>query len=132
MKIIKWIVGIIVVILIIVLTLFCFKKIHIQNEPTISIWELDEYKGLELDDIQEINIISYTEGGSESVLQESRDEIEKTYNSLSKIQVGKETDMACEDNTTIYSMKLKTGEEVNVEIECDWIVIHNKRYLIVK
>ena len=63
---------------------------------------MQEYQDLKLDEIKQINVVRYTEGGSESVLEEEKDDIERTYHYLSQIRVGKETDMACEDNTTIY------------------------------
>ena len=54
------------------------------------------------------------------------------YNSVKNIRVGKETNRACEDNTTVYIFNMKDNTQFKVEIECDWVVIGNKRYNIVK
>ena len=40
--------------------------------------------------------------------------------------------MACEDNTTVYLITLKDGKKKTITIECDWIIIGDKRYLIEK
>lgn len=131
MKYIKWIVVISIVLLIILLLFLLFYQKHKEIEDSVSLFEMEEYKKIQLEKIKQINILSYTEGGSESVLEEDKDSIQKTYLSLSRIRVGKETNMACEDNTTVYVIQLEDETEISIEIECDWLVVGNERYKIV-
>ena len=47
------------------------------------------------------------------------------------MKIGKETDQVCEDNSTVYNF-IEEEKAIHFEIECDWIIINNKRYLIYK
>ena len=130
----KWLIGVlllIVLVIIIIVVVINFKKEKLITEST-PLFEMKEYQNITADKIEQINIIRYTEGGSDSTLEEDKKEIERTYHYLSQLRVGKETDMACEDNTTIYILQLQEEETVSIEIECDWIVMNNKRYTIIK
>ena len=40
--------------------------------------------------------------------------------------------MTCDDNTKIYVFNMDNGSSISVEIECDWVVLGNKRYEIIK
>ena len=91
---------------------------------------MDDYKDIVLDKIKSINYIRYTEGGREDNEIIDKDEITTIYNYLKNIKVGEETNRACEDNTTIYELHLNDDRDIKIEIECDWLVIGNKRYLI--
>lgn len=94
--------------------------------------ETDLYKKINIDEVSQLTITKYTEGGA--LLEEITDieEIESTYNSLGNIRLGKKTDMACEDNTTIYLFQESDEKKTAIEIECDWIIIGKDRYLINK
>ena len=130
MKYLKWIIGIIIILIAVFLFLFLFHKK--EEEHSIPLFELEEYNHIQLDDIKQIDIVSYTEGGAESVLEDDFDSFQRTFNRLSQVRVGNETNMACEDNTTVYIIQLKDDTEVSIEIECDWLVIDGKRYEIVQ
>ena len=97
-----------------------------------SILAFEEYKNINLDEILKITKIRYTVGGAEDENITDRSEINSIYNMLKELKVGKETDMACEDNTTIYRFEMKNNEKYSIEIECDWFVINGKHYNIVK
>ena len=46
------------------------------------------------------------------------------------MKIGRKTDMACDDNTTIYVFTLTDETKLSLEIECDWVVINNIRYIL--
>ena len=126
---------IILLILSIVLTIFhpkekVIKKDNNKNKNiNISLMKFDEYKDIKLEDIDHIEIIRYTEGGDESKDISDREEIKDTYISLSKKKIIKKTDMACDDNTTIY--KFYMGDNViSIEIECGILINNKERYIL--
>lgn len=124
---------IILLILSIVLTIFHPKEKVIKKDNNkninISLMKFDEYKDIKLEDIDHIEIIRYTEGGDESKDISDREEIKDTYISLSKKKIIKKTDMACDDNTTIY--KFYMGDNViSIEIECGILINNKERYIL--
>lgn len=120
-------------ILLIIMCLFIFTGC-IKEEPVNIkyIKSFDKYKNLYRDNIKSIKKVRYTEGGDQSEEYTTEEDIDKIFNSISSIKLGKETNMTCEDNTTVYIFYLKDGSETFVEIECDWVIVNSKRYLIVK
>ena len=124
---------IILLILSIVLTIFHPKEKVIKKDNNkninISLMKFDEYKDIKLEDIDHIEIIRYTEGGDESKDISDREEIKDTYISLSKKKIIKKTDIACDDNTTIY--KFYMGDNViSIEIECGILINNKERYIL--
>lgn len=103
-----------------------------NNIKATYIKDNKEYKDIKLSDVQNIRINTYTEGGFNSKIVSNNDELKKLYNDIFNIKYGEETDMACEDNSTTYVIYLKDGSSKSINIECDWIIINNKRYMIVK
>lgn len=126
----KMIIGIMLAVVIIgvIVATFYVKKTY--DKSYIPLMKMEEYKKMKVDNIKTINIVKYTDDENESVFQEQKNEIKKTYNDLSKYKVGKETKNACFDKRTIYFFELEDGQEVSIEIECDWIVLNEKRYLL--
>ena len=106
-----------------------------NEDPTpkenVLLIELDEYKNLDLEKVNQIIQRRYTEGGMDEKTITSKTEIENIYNAVTSIKVGEETGRACEDNTTVYIFD-QDDEKIKVEIECDWLVIGKKRYTIVR
>lgn len=102
----------------------------LYREDPITIMSHEKYKDIIIDDIESIEYIRYTEGGSDSRLIEDKEEIIKTYNYLNSKRIGKETDQACEDNTKVYKFNLSSSPSISIEIECDWIIIGNERYIL--
>ena len=105
-----------------------------DKEPKSSYKYLKEYdffKRINIDEVTELEIVKYTVGGDRPTIVTDKEEIINRYNSLGNIKVGKETTKTCEDNTTIYYF-ISNERETKIEIECDWIIINNKRYLIHK
>ena len=94
------------------------------------LFNMQQFKDLKLGDIESITITRYTEGGDSSENISDRAKIAKIYNRMSNIKLGKETDMTCTDNTTVYSFNMKDKKSLIVEFECDWIIIGNKRYFV--
>lgn len=128
----KLLVGLLIVMVLLFYLLFSFKirqKEVINSEPLLEFLEQSE---INADDIEKITYIRYTEGGDNEVIYTDKDDIKSIYNRVKNIKVGKETNRACEDNTTVYIFNIKNGTNLKVEIECDWVVINNKRYEIVK
>jgi len=128
-KIIIWLIILLLVVgLLIVLSLY--KKENASYSKNLL--KMEPYNKIKLKEIKSITVNTYTEGGSESTLYDLKSDIESTYNMLKKIKVGKETTKACDDNTTVYVITLNNDEEISIEIECDWLVNNEKRYLIKK
>lgn len=91
-----------------------------------------EYNDIDSNNIVSIEVNKYSEAGVDSNLIIDKNEIRKMYNKLSNIKYGEETDMACDDNSTIYIINFNDDSKKKIEIECDWIIIGKKRYMIVK
>ena len=104
-----------------------------EDKPVeyVSIFEKEEYKNIELDNINSISKIRYTEAGDDRSEITDEEEIKQLYNGLKAAKVGEEVQTACEDNTTVYVFNLKDGSSPAIEIECEWFVINGKRYNIV-
>ena len=121
------------IILILVILAFIFLGIFIltDEENTRSIIDFDYYKDIENKTIEKIGIIKYTEAGVHTEIIDDKEEIKSIYKMLINIKIGEETNMACEDNTTVYVIQLEDETEISIEIECDWLVVGNKRYKIV-
>ena len=131
-KIVLVIVIAFVIIIMEALVLFIVRNNKDNEETQLKgpLMEYEEYKVITPDNIQKIDINKYTEGGNIITIIDKQEDIESTYNSLSKINIGKETEQACEDNTTAYVFTLKDGKTISIEIECDWVIIKNKHYRI--
>ena len=128
----KLIIALSIIVGVIFLGLFLsikFIPVKVESKPIFSF--LNE-ETLNVDDIESIKYVRYTEGGDNEVIYTSKKDIESLYNSVKNISIGKETNRACEDNTTVYVFNLKDETKLTIEIECDWIVVNNKRYEIVK
>ena len=108
------------------------KEPTTKKTPTTgkSVLDHDYYKGLSLEDIVSIEVVFYGEGGEQSKTYTEQDDIERIYNGWKNTKLGKETQQACEDNTTVYIFKLKDNATISIEKECDWVIINKKRYLI--
>lgn len=133
-KNILFILGIIIPIIIMAIAVPPLLKVKENKEPTkiVSLMEMEPYKNLKMEDVIEIEKLRYTEGGMEPITITDKDEINKTLYYLLNMKLGDETERACEDNTTVYVIKTNDEKEIKVEIECDWVIISGKRYLIVK
>ena len=97
----------------------------IEGTPLLA---FDEYKGFDINNVISLTILKYTEGGVAEEEVTDMSQIQSEYNSLSKITVTGVTQMACEDNTTIYRYNMNDGKKYAFEFECNWLVIGNKRY----
>ena len=122
---------ILIVLLIICMTLGCQTK----EKETISIdeksiQELESFKKLSFDDIISLNIKKYTVAGLNEETYTDRNTIKEIYDQLSHIEIGEETSMACEDNTTIYVFTTNNNQKYSFEFECEWLIVNNKRYLV--
>jgi len=110
---------------------FTYKVEKEVDETTYKyLKETDLYKGINIDEVSKLTISKYTEGGVDPEEITDLEEIESNYKSLGNIQLGKKTDMACEDNTTVYTFTESDDKSTSIEIECDWIIIGKDRYLI--
>lgn len=124
------------IIILAVLVIIFFIVYKLTYKPTAFkityLKDNKEYKDLKVKDIKDIRINRYTEGGFNSEIVSDPQEVKKLYNKLFNMKYGKETDMACEDNSTIYIIDFFDGTNKTITIECDWIIIGEKRYIIVK
>lgn len=127
----KKLIIIFVSLIIIFFIIFKLTKAPIISKKTY-LKDNKEYKNIDKNNIYSIEINKYTEGGINSKLITNQEEINNLYQTLMNIKYGEETEMACDDNTTIYVINFNDGTNKKVEIECDWIIIDNKRYLIEK
>lgn len=131
-----FIIGMAVPIIIMIIVLSYFNNLSKPTEEdkpknTVLLFEMPQYKDKKIDNITKIEINKYTEGGLITNTVEDKDEIDRIMYSLLNMKLGEETQAACEDNTTIYVITTP-DETIKVEIECDWVIIGSKRYLIEK
>ena len=96
-----------------------------------SLMDYGDYQKIDEYNIKKIEIIKYTEGGDDTQVLDEGD-FQKVYNNLKEMKIGKETNMSCEDNSTVYKFTLKDDTELKIVIECDWVIIDNNRYIIEK
>ena len=110
------------------------EPIEVVKEPkvnvTTTLMKFGKYKDIEVDNIDYIEKIRYTEGGSDSRIIKGIGEIQSTYNYLSTRVVGSKTEMSCEDNTTIYRFHMKDDTDISIEIECGVLVMGRNRYIL--
>lgn len=124
---------IIISVCLIIIFFIVYKFTRTENNIKITfLKDNEEYKDVTIKNIDNIQINKYTEAGLESKVITNKEDISSVYSDLLNIKYGEETDMACEDNTTIYLITLKNGKKKTITIECDWIIIGDKRYLIEK
>lgn len=129
----KWIIVILIVILLIILIVLSINNPNsLFGKKSVPLWEFDSYKKVALEEIQSISIETYTESGVRTEVLQYPNGIKAIYEDLSKLKIGRETTSACDDNTVIYTLDMKKGEDVTIEIECDWFVLKDKRYEIEK
>lgn len=110
------------------------EPVVIEDKPVVtkstSLMEFGKYKDIKVENIDYIEKIRYTEGGASSRNITTRSEIESTYNYLDTRIVGSRTEMACEDNTTVYKFYMKDDTSVSIEIECGVLVMGKNRYVL--
>ena len=117
-------------ILLIIFSLFII--VGCKNIEPKYLNEFDEYKNLNRNNILNIEKIRFTEAGDIRTIYDEDEEIDNIFNYVTNIKLGEETNMTCEDNTTIYKFYLKDNKTISIEIECNWVIIDKKRYLIIK
>lgn len=125
-----------VIIILIVLVIIFFIVFNLTSSPlkvkTKFLKDNNEYKNVKISDIKDIHVNNYTESGLDSNIVTNKKEIKELYEKLINIKYGNETKKACEDNSVIYIINLKNGKYKTVTIECDWIIIGEKRFEIIK
>lgn len=114
--------------LLIIITLSILTGCNKSNEST-SLMDYGDYKNITEDNIKQIEIIKYTEAGVNTTLVDENSII-SVYNKLKKMKIGRKTEMSCDDNTTIYVFTLTDETKLSLEIECDWVVIDNVKYIL--
>lgn len=118
-----------------ILLLIVFFVMYYVTKPgktTTLLKNYKDYKDITVSNITNITVNRYTEGGLDSNIITDKEKVMSLYKKITNIKLGEETDMACEDNTTIYVINFKDGSSKTVTIECDWVIIGEKRYMIVK
>ncbi len=106
------------------------EKVDYQKEIGKNILDLDIYKNVNESNISSIIIKEFKEYGSDYKDVTDPVEINEIYSTLKKLKLGEKTNAGCDDNTVIYILNLKDNSTVSLEIECEWIVLDNQRYLI--
>ena len=114
--------------LLIIITLSILTGCNKSDEST-SLMDYGNYKNITEDNIKQIEIIKYTEAGVNTTLVDENSII-SVYNKLKKMKIGRKTEMSCDDNTTIYVFTLADETKLSLEIECDWVVIDNIKYIL--
>ena len=114
--------------LLIIITLSILTGCNKSDEST-SLMDYGDYKNITEDNIKQIEIIKYTEAGVNTTLVDENSII-SVYNKLKKMKIGRKTEMSCDDNTTIYVFTLTDETKLSLEIECDWVVIENIKYIL--
>lgn len=114
--------------LLIIITLSILTGCNKSDEST-SLMDYGDYKNITEDNIKQIEIIKYTEAGVNTTLVDENSII-SVYKKLKKMKIGRKTNMSCDDNTTIYVFTLTDETKLSLEIECDWVVIDNVKYIL--
>ena len=114
--------------LLIIITLSILTGCNKSDEST-SLMDYGDYKNVTKDNIKQIEIIKYTEAGANTTVVDENSII-SVYKKLKKMKIGRKTNMSCDDNTTIYVFTLTDETKLSLEIECDWVVIDNIRYIL--
>ena len=115
--------------LLIIVTIFILLIVYNKSNESTSLMDYGDYKNITEDNIKQIEIIKYTEAGVNTTLVDENSII-SVYNKLKKMKIGRKTEMSCDDNTTIYVFTLTDETKLSLEIECDWVVIDNIRYIL--
>ena len=131
------IIVIFAILLFVIFVAFSFKFVHDGNNPKATskvrntyLMDYGDYKRINTSNIKKITVVRYAEAGEHSKTISDSEEIARTYSYLKHVKLGKETKKACDDNTTVYSFELNDGFKITIVIECDWVVIKDKRYII--
>ena len=117
--------------IIVLIACICFLSGCAKVEELTSLMDYGDYQKINEYNIKKIEIVKYTEGGDDTQ-EVQEDDFPRIYNNLKDIKIGKETTRTCEDNTTVYKFTLRDDTNLKIEIECDWVIINNKRYIIEK
>ena len=120
---------VIIILVLLIIVFFVIFEVSKPSNPTLLI-DNENYKDIAVDNIISIVVRKSTEGGIDTEVVTEKNEIEEIFNKLSKIKIGKETEMACDDNSTLYTIYFDNNDTKTIEIECDWIIIGKKRYEI--
>ena len=134
MKLLKKI-GLMLFICIIVSTVWNQSAEAVENVPSAQnnhLLSQPKYAKLKPDEIKSASIMQLTVAGATEKKITDKAEILNLYNYVNSIELGKETDMRCTDNSTFYTFYLKDGTRLSVEKECDWIILGKKAYIIKK
>ena len=95
-----------------------------------NLLDLEEYKDLKLENIAYMEETHYTEGGEDTKKIDDTEEITRMYNMIKNIKLKKETEITCEDNSTVYRFYMNNNKQINIVFECEVLVTKNKRYLV--
>ena len=125
---------IVIILMMIIMITGCSKeelKEKIEKKTDgISLMEFDQFKDIKLDNIKSITYYRYTVAGRDEEEIKELDRINRIYNQLTNVKVGKEVTTSCEDNTKVYVFNMDDDKKISVELECEWLVVGNKRYAI--
>lgn len=116
----------IIIFIIVLIITGCNNKEDIQ-----TIMSYGEYKQISVNNVKTLIIKKYTEAGMNQEKITNKKDIKLKYNYLNSYRIGKETDLACQDDSVIYQFTLNT-KTISIEIECGNIVLNNKRYELIK
>ena len=105
-------------VIVIFIALFILVLIYllIPSRENKYLMDMSEYKDIKLENIVSIERVFYGEGGDNHEVITETGEINKTYNMLKSIKLGKETKMSCDDNATVYIIYLNDGTDKHIEI----------------
>ena len=124
-------IGVFLIVVMVLVVLFVKFGDDGKNEyKDVPLLSIEQFKDIKAEDIDSVIITKFTEGGDDSETVVDKSEINKIYSSINNIKLGKETDMSCTDNTTVYSFNLKSKQSIAIEFECDWVIVGDKRYLV--
>ncbi|MBQ6477539.1 MAG: hypothetical protein IJI43_03805 [Bacilli bacterium] len=128
-KVLLIVLGIILILGFMFLVLWLNDPNRSKRLDNTLLFDNEYYKNLDIKNISKVEIYKATEGGVETEEITYKEEIKNIYNDWKNVRLIKETEMACEDNTVIYTFVMNNGKTYNVEKECDWLIVNQKRYL---
>ena len=129
----KYVISIIFL-FIIVLCLFIYnyhfikKDISKEKYKYISLMNFDDYKNIDIESVESIEIKKYQKDKFHSSRIKNYDKIRYIYDKLGNKMVGKEVYDTCNKKSTFYVFYMKGDYSFTIEIGCGLLIINDKNY----
>ncbi len=94
--------------------------------------EFTTIKALAINDIKSLKILHYAEDGIKERNITAREDVQKILSAFDNIIVGCDSGIRCTDDTTLYIFTLENGSNIEIERECESLIIDKQYYSYTK